>query len=77
MAVNPWIYLVLTEMMEVGWAVGLKFTEGFIYLIPSIITAIHDIKSMFTFFGSEFYNNLELDMISGLELVQLAQQLWM
>ncbi|WP_431061643.1 DMT family transporter [Methanobacterium sp.] len=24
--------------MEVGWAIGLKYTEGFTQLVPSIIT---------------------------------------
>lgn len=47
MAVNPWIYLVLAGMMEVGWAVGLKYTEGFTHLIPSIITVGFMILSLY------------------------------
>ncbi len=39
MPLNPWIYLVLAGIMEMGWAVGLKFTEGFTQIIPSVITA--------------------------------------
>ena len=31
-----WIILVVAGMLEVGWAVGLKYTEGFTRLWPSI-----------------------------------------
>ena len=31
-----WTLLVLAGLMEVGWAVGLKYTEGFTRLWPSI-----------------------------------------
>jgi len=30
-----WIYLFLAGLMEVGWAVGLKYTQGFTRLGPS------------------------------------------
>ena len=33
-----WIILVVAGMFEVGWAVGLKYTEGFTRLWPSIAT---------------------------------------
>jgi len=33
-----WIILVVAGMLEVGWAVGLKYTEGFTRLWPSIAT---------------------------------------
>ena len=33
-----WIILVVAGMLEVGWAVGLKYTEGFTRLFPSITT---------------------------------------
>jgi quaternary ammonium compound-resistance protein SugE len=47
MTINPWIYLFLAGMMEVGWAVGLKYTEGFTQIVPSIITVIFMILSMY------------------------------
>lgn len=47
MPLNPWIYLVLAGTMEIGWAVGLKFTEGFTQLIPSAITAGFMILSLY------------------------------
>lgn len=35
----PWIYLVLAGLLEVVWAIGLKYTDGFTRLWPSVITA--------------------------------------
>jgi quaternary ammonium compound-resistance protein SugE len=34
----PWIYLVLAGLLEIGWAIGLKYTEGFTRLWPSAAT---------------------------------------
>jgi quaternary ammonium compound-resistance protein SugE len=33
-----WIVLVIAGLFEVGWAVGLKYTEGFTRLWPSVGT---------------------------------------
>jgi len=33
-----WIYLFLAGLSEIGWAVGLKYTEGFSRLVPSVLT---------------------------------------
>jgi quaternary ammonium compound-resistance protein SugE len=33
-----WTFLVLAGLLEVGWAVGLKFTDGFTRLWPSVFT---------------------------------------
>ncbi len=33
-----WVWLGLAGLLEVGWAVGLKFTEGFSRLVPSVLT---------------------------------------
>ena len=33
-----WIILLLAGLTEVGWAVGLKYTEGFTRLVPSVLT---------------------------------------
>ncbi|MDV2077260.1 quaternary ammonium compound efflux SMR transporter SugE [Marinobacter xestospongiae] len=33
-----WIFLILAGLFEVGWAVGLKYTEGFTRLWPSVWT---------------------------------------
>jgi len=34
----PWLILLLAGLAEVGWAVGLKYTEGFSRLWPSLGT---------------------------------------
>jgi quaternary ammonium compound-resistance protein SugE len=35
-----WIYLVLAGLLEVSWAVGLKYTEGFARPIPTVLTLL-------------------------------------
>lgn len=34
----PWILLIIAGLLEVGWAIGLKYTEGFTRLWPSVLT---------------------------------------
>lgn len=36
----PWIYLVLAGLFEVGWAIGLKYSEGFTRPWPSAGTLV-------------------------------------
>ena len=33
-----WFLLLVAGLMEVGWAIGLKYTEGFTRLWPSVFT---------------------------------------
>lgn len=33
-----WVYLFLAGLFETGWAIGLKYTEGFTRLVPSALT---------------------------------------
>lgn len=35
-----WFYLVAAGIFEVWWAVGLKYSQGFTKIIPSILTLI-------------------------------------
>lgn len=35
-----WFILVLAGLLEIGWAVGLKYTDGFSRLWPSVFTAV-------------------------------------
>ena len=42
----PWIYLALAGLAEIGWAVGLKYTQGFTRLWPSIGTVSAMIVSL-------------------------------
>ena len=41
-----WLILVLAGLFEVGWAIGLKYTEGFTRLWPTIWTAVAMIISL-------------------------------
>lgn len=34
-----WVYVFIAGLCEIGWAVGLKYTDGFTKLYPSIGTA--------------------------------------
>ncbi len=40
-----WICLVIAGLLEIGWAVGLKYTEGFSRLWPSVATGAAMIAS--------------------------------
>lgn len=40
-----WIYLLFAGFLEIGWAVGLKYTAGFTRLQPSILTVLAMIAS--------------------------------
>ncbi len=33
-----WLFLTLAGVLEIVWAIGLKYTEGFTRLVPSVIT---------------------------------------
>lgn len=41
-----WIILFIAGLFEVAWAIGLKYTEGFSKLIPSVFTIVSMIISM-------------------------------
>ena len=41
-----WIILVLAGLFEIGWAIGLKYTEGFTRLWPSVWTVLAMIISL-------------------------------
>lgn len=41
-----WGMLLVAGILEIGWAVGLKYTEGFTRLWPSVLTVVAMILSM-------------------------------
>ena len=41
-----WTILIIAGLFEVGWAIGLKYTEGFTRLWPSIGTALAIVLSL-------------------------------
>jgi len=43
----PWLHLIIAGLLEVAWAIGLKQTEGWTRLWPSVITALLMIASFF------------------------------
>jgi Membrane transporters of cations and cationic drugs len=42
-----WIYLFAAGLLEVAWAIGLKYTEGFTRFWPTVITVVLMIGSFF------------------------------
>lgn len=42
-----WVLLVFAGLLEAGWAIGLKYTEGFTKPLPSVLTIIGIITSMY------------------------------
>ena len=36
----PWVILTLAGLLEIAWAVGLKYSEGFTRLVPTVVTLI-------------------------------------
>ena len=43
----PWVLLIIAGLLEAGWAIGLKFTDGFTKPVPSLLTAAGIVVSMF------------------------------
>ncbi|MBL8744878.1 MAG: quaternary ammonium compound efflux SMR transporter SugE [Phycisphaerae bacterium] len=42
-----WLILFLAGLLEIGWAVGLKYTQGFSRLAPTIATLTAMVASMY------------------------------
>jgi quaternary ammonium compound-resistance protein SugE len=43
--VNPWLILVIAGVLETVWAVGLKYSDGFTALWPSVLTLTFAVAS--------------------------------
>jgi quaternary ammonium compound-resistance protein SugE len=41
-----WVYLFFAGLLEIGWAIGLKYTSGFTRLVPTVLTAISMVASL-------------------------------
>ena len=41
-----WTYLTVAGLFEIGWAIGLKYTDGFTRLLPSLWTVASMILSI-------------------------------
>lgn len=44
---TSWIYLIIAGLLEICWAIGLKYTDGFTKLLPSLFTIVTLSLSMF------------------------------
>ena len=42
----PWIILAIAGLFEIGWAIGLKYTEGFTRIWPSVGTSASMVASV-------------------------------
>ena len=42
-----WLMLIVAGIFEMGWAIGLKYSEGFTKLIPGIFTIVGMIASFY------------------------------
>jgi quaternary ammonium compound-resistance protein SugE len=42
----PWILLLIAGLLETGWAIGLKYTEGFTRPVPTVLTIAAIVGSM-------------------------------
>lgn len=41
-----WFILIVAGLLEIGWAIGLKYTEGFTKLWPTVATVISMVASV-------------------------------
>ncbi|EFL32424.1 molecular chaperone [Streptomyces viridochromogenes DSM 40736] len=41
-----WVLLVVAGLLEVGWSIGMKYTDGFTRPLPSVLTGAGIIASM-------------------------------
>lgn len=41
-----WLILFLAGLFEIGWAIGLKYTDGFTRLWPSVLTVVSMVVSV-------------------------------
>lgn len=44
---NPWVIVAIAGLMETGWALGLKYSEGFTKLVPSAVTIVLALGSFY------------------------------
>ncbi|TIM67963.1 MAG: multidrug efflux SMR transporter, partial [Mesorhizobium sp.] len=41
-----WIFLFLAGLFEIGWAIGLKYTDGFSKPLPTVLTIVSMVVSL-------------------------------
>jgi quaternary ammonium compound-resistance protein SugE len=43
---NPWLTLAIAGLFEIGWAIGLEYSQGLTKLLPSLLTVVSLVVSM-------------------------------
>ncbi|MFI2811206.1 MULTISPECIES: quaternary ammonium compound efflux SMR transporter SugE [Microbulbifer] len=44
---SPWMLLLVAGLLEVGWAIGLKYSDGFTRPLPSVLTVVTMVASFY------------------------------
>ena len=44
---NPWAIIAIAGLLETGWALGLKYSEGFTRPVPSVLTVAGALLSFY------------------------------
>ncbi|MDP3341602.1 multidrug efflux SMR transporter [Frigidibacter sp.] len=47
MPASPWVLVLIAGLLEVGWALGLKWSDGFTKALPTTLTIIGALASFF------------------------------
>ena len=42
---SPWLIVLIAGVMETGWALGLKYSDGFTRPVPSVLTILGAVAS--------------------------------
>ena len=42
---SPWLIVLIAGLMETGWALGLKYSDGFTKPVPSVLTVLGAVAS--------------------------------
>ena len=42
---SPWLIVLIAGLMETGWALGLKYSDGFTRPVPSVLTILGAVAS--------------------------------
>lgn len=62
----PWLYLLIAGLLEVAWAIGLKYSDGFTKLWPTVITVVLMIGSFIAL----------AQAVKGLQNIGTAYAIW-
>ena len=61
-----WAVLFAAGLLEIGWAIGLKYTEGFTRLVPSVLT-LAAMAGSIVLLGSGAENAADRNRLCGMD----------